>query len=112
MKRDHSAWIITEAQKEDSGSVGVTGPRDITPDEQEALQARTLHILRSRDLYLIKFRLLDDDGDTIYIGFQILDVVHDPDAFWLAPLTDFGEPNWGCTHIEHLINGEWTLEVD
>lgn len=53
-----------------------------------------------------KFRMKDDDGAMVYEGVFMGDV-NGHSAF--APLDDFGEPNYGCTCIEYLSGGKWSV---
>lgn len=46
----------------------------------------------------IPFRMYDDDGELYYSGRII---VPDDDDLRFRPLSDFGEPNAGCTEIRY-----------
>jgi hypothetical protein len=51
--------------------------------------------------------MYDDDGLLVYEGrCNCLDNP-DEDVDGFEPLDDFGEPNFGCTRIDYLIDGEW-----
>lgn len=50
--------------------------------------------------FTCKFRMLDDDRNVYYEGRADRNGTFDP-------LDDFGEPNFGCTIIQYLINGIW-----
>ena len=91
-------WIITKefdaVKSGEKSSVGTVGPSGITEDVQARLQKGEG----------TKFRLYDDDGELYAEGLQISDGGEDGE---FAPLDDFGMPNWGCTEIKQLLNGEW-----
>lgn len=106
-----TAWIITKDKiadaedKEhypDGGSnlyaVNLVGPGSASDNDKTRLLAGEGR----------KFRLKDDDGEIYYYGRQLLesDCTEDYESGMfgqdsdLAPLTDFGAPNAGCTQIE------------
>lgn len=51
------------------------------------------------------FRMMDDDGNLYFTGMFYGDASSE-DAF--APLDMYGE-NYGCTTIEYLEHGRWTV---
>lgn len=101
-----TAWIITkdkiadddEPEGSNLNAIGVVGP-GIASDKDKA------RLLAGEGR---KFRLLDDDGEIYYYGRQLLESDctqrYEENFFGqdsdLAPLTDFGAPNAGCTQIE------------
>ena len=88
------AWIITKddiAEGDADSSVGVTGPRDIT-EQQEFLLRKG----EGRTFYLY-----DDDKLLYYTGRAIHDGTSDGEyGIDFGPLDDFGLPNAGCTLIK------------
>lgn len=89
-------WIIDvdhdadndEPLATNSNAVGLTGPRNINPEDQQALKNGGGR----------RFRMYDDDGELVYEGRFIGDSEGD-DGF--GPLDDFGAPNYGCTSIQY-----------
>lgn len=104
----HSAWIITRVYDTDPEirkEIGMSGPSDASYDDRQRLLNTT------SAPYIIAFRMRDDNGDLIYGGRQILRPGVTSDEDWSAPLDDFGAPNYGCTIIEHFIDGRWQRVV-
>jgi hypothetical protein len=81
-------WEITKDLISDKRDrVGVAGPwnaPEVIPNEWK----------------VIKFRMLDDDGEIYYVGML---AGADPEGF--EPLDDFGRPVSGCTEIQHFEPG-------
>ena len=93
-------WIITSDTLADGGprptntnAVGMIGPGDIHPESERRLRAGAG----------VLFRMLDDDGIVYYAGRLVGQTITG-----FEPLDDFGEPNAGCTEIQHWTEvGEW-----
>lgn len=80
---------------------GLVGPRGASDADKARLEAGEG----------VKFRLLDDDGEVYYYGRRLEESDAD-DTYYgeneLAPLTDFGAPNAGCTEQqEKNKDGVW-----
>lgn len=95
------AWIIDKDLIADEGveapsnqnAVGMMGPRDISPEQEAALQAGQGSV----------FRMLDSDGEVYYRG-RLLGDQNDEEGF--APLYDFGQPNAGASDIQYSTGTE------
>ena len=88
-------WCITKVfDADDQRYVGTIGPRTAT--------LRTVEAIKSHP-QAKRFRLCCDDhpepGNVMAEGYFVGD-----DEF--APLSDFGEGNWGCTIIEYWETGK------
>lgn len=108
------AWKITEdrilKRGEEGCSLDVMGPRTITPEQRELLDAKatpTDELPQGIDRFT--FRLYDDDGIHTYGGVLVTDDAGTEDVC-VAPLDDFGRPNAGCTSIEWDGHPEWACE--
>jgi hypothetical protein len=94
------AWLITkdhlvEQFPEQGSDEGLTGPRDITREQEERLKKGEGHA----------FRMHDDDGELYYSGRLLGD--RDDEIEGFAPLNDYGMPGAGCTTIQYHRNGKW-----
>jgi hypothetical protein len=71
---------------------------DATEGKVVCIQSNGFVVDDARPVY---FRCKDDDGEVYYYGkMQRVD---------FDPLDDFAAPNAGCTTIEYLHDGEWTI---
>jgi len=99
-------WIITkdhisgcherlpESKCCDKNDVGVYGPARITPEAEQQLANGDG----------VRWRAFDDDGELYYEGLWVGE-----DDYGLGPLTDFCQPNAGCTRLELFENGKWSI---
>jgi hypothetical protein len=108
------AWIIDHDYLEDADSKydarGVTGPSDAPDALLELLGAprgprNHLGVVAAN---VLRFRILDDDGELYYTGRQafIDPDTADEDAEF-GPLNDFGMPNAGATELQQWVDGKW-----
>ena len=106
-------WIITEDYVSDGpkdyryqnprpSDVGLTGPRNISPEIAKRLKNRKPEYTQQ-----IKFKMLDADGNLYYVGW--IDGEYD----LTEPLDDFGTPNAGAIYLKVLEkDGSWSSAVE
>lgn len=89
-------WVITRdfiASNPQESDAGVIGPSTIPFGITQRLKAGEGK----------KFRMFDDDGELYYEGLIIGELTEDSGD----PLSDFGDPNAGCTLYKEYENGKW-----
>lgn len=108
------AWIITQDKVSDGEDVGTSGPSNapaelLVPPTGDGHDAYRLTAGRTR----WTFRMYDDDGEHYYTG-QLVTAADTPEedetgpnGALMAPLSDFGQPNAGCTVIKWQGHPEW-----
>lgn len=71
-------------------AVGIVGPRAATLTAEQIINHPSA----------VPFEMYTDDRELVYEGFLVGDDV-------LAPLDQFGMPNFGCTQINVKKDGQW-----
>lgn len=117
-------WIITEDYVSDGpkdyryqnprpSDVGLTGPRNISPEIEKRLKGRVSlstdipdDLITDLNGTMVKFKMLDADGNLYYVGW--IDGEYD----LTEPLDDFGTPNAGAIYLKVLEpDGSWSSNV-
>ena len=118
-------WIITEDYVSDGpkdyryqnprpSDVGLTGPRNISPEIEKRLKGRVSlstdipdDLITDLNGTMVKFKMLDADGNLYYVGW--IDGEYD----LTEPLDDFGTPNAGAIYLKVLEpDGSWSSAVE
>ena len=113
-------WIITEdyvaSDLDDKypSDVGLTGPRNISPEIEKRLKGRVSlstdipdDLITDLNGTMVKFKMLDADGNLYYVGW--IDGEYD----LTEPLDDFGTPNAGAIYLKVLEpDGSWSSAVE
>ena len=105
-------WIITEDYV--ASDVGLTGPRNISPEIEKRLKARVSlstdipdDLITDLNGTMVKFKMLDGNGELYYVGW--IDGEYD----LTEPLDDFGTPNAGAIYLKVLEkDGSWSSAVE
>jgi hypothetical protein len=98
----HYAWVIDTDHLYDPtiddpewDRAGTMGPRDITDEQEKALDSGKGYV----------FKMYDDDKEKYYTGRIVADKMDEEACY--GPLGDFGMPNAGAVEIRYMGHPEW-----